>query len=373
MSRSLPATYQPQQPDDHGALVDVDTVAEDNIVDNVHHCYGYWQPQLINTIFSGDIDAAGGVQPYVEGRAPGSKEVNGLWDFDLPPAPCDTLQIEVLVETTTGDNQTVRFDWASDPWISGGSPGTSVDMTIGGSSSQWTRVSGQISLPSGQDDDTLRMWAVNSGAAGEVRVHSVQVRAGNLSSIAAGPETEGGIEFIPMDTTEIGQDSPLPVAYRQALWDDCEFVRKTRPGHVLGWSENTHFRAGEEAYSETGSSYVRIITLPVAVPLGVTELRWSLVGYRAGTSGSVSLTTLTDAAAGAAAEEVSLNSGWASPYTGNLHRYDDGGQGSLTVTPPDDPATPENWAEEIRIEIEGDGASAVYLLSLCLWFAPETT
>jgi len=366
VSRPAPTTYQPISPQDLGVANPIGNTPEGDLLANIHHCWLFVTPTLVTTIYTSDMEPTAGTQPWAAGANPASSKINGIWNFDTPPEPFEDVQVVVLFENTgaasPADDGTIRFDWASDPWVSGGSAGTSVDINARGGSSQWTAASGILSLTA-TTDDTLRMWVLN-GASGEVRVHAVDVRPVPPTTVADGPTTVGSDTFYPGDTTEIDQDSPLSVAWRQTQWNNLEAVRKSRPGHIIGWCENPEFRAGSESYASTSNTYERVITLPFRVPPGATNLRWSLVGYRAGSAGDVRLTTATDAANEEAAIEVALGSTWASPYATALYRYDDGGDDSLGVT--------ENAWDELRIDLQGDGTSKGFLLSLCCWFAPVT-
>lgn len=344
-------------PVDIGGSQPIGATAEDVLSDNVHHVVAYFAPTIISQIYTLSS------QLYVEGRAAGSKAIDGLWNFNDVPLPWARLPIVVLYEntgaTTPGDDHTIRFDWESDPWLSGGSPGTSVDITAVGNTSQWGVATGNI-VVTATGDDTLRMWLVNTGGSGVVRVHAVHVRPQALTVINAGAVTVGGLTFYPLDTTEIDQDSPLTVAHRQAQWDNLEFARRNRPGHVIGWTENPQRTASNSAFQEQGSTYVRQLTVPFYVPRGVDTLRWSLYGYVAAGTGSVQLTTNIDDAAGTATQTVALSTTWATPYTGALYRYDDVGQSTLGLAP-------ESWCE-LRVDLKGDATNKAYIMGLCCWF-----
>ena len=357
MSLPSPSNYQPFAINLIGTTAAVSTTNEDKLQDNIQHLLTGIQPTHVLTVFNNPL------QVFAAGLNPASSAVHGAWNFDMPPAPGATLNIVCLVQNTgTGgpDDHTIRFDWASDPWVSAGSPGTSVDITVPAPSAQWQVVSGSLATHNAAGaGDTLRMWVLNSGAGGSCRVHAVDVTL-RASSLAAGKYTTGSNVYRTMDTDEADQDSPLSVALRQAQWDNLEYIRRTKVGSVLGWSDDGEKRSNEEAYGVSSAAYTRVITLPFQVPHGVTKLKWSLLGHRDGSAGKVRLTTDVDSDLGTAAKEVDVIATWTSPYTANVERYDDSGDASLGVTP-------GTWCE-LRVDLKGDGTDKAYLTGLCCWF-----
>lgn len=357
MSRPLPTDFVPILPTKLGPQAVVRRGAatgyqgEQDLARNIHWLYAYDRPIWCHTIWTGDSDGG----PWVEG---GSNVLKGFWHRDLPPAPFTQMDLRILVENAGTTDGTVRFDWASDPWLSGGSPGTSVDITVAGATSQWLLVSDVLDLPAGVSADTLRMWITNGD--GDVRVHSVTAWPAAPSSIIAGPVTVDGWRWVPHDTLELAEFSPVSVALRRAEWANLRHIDAVRTGTVIAWCDVPQWRATYEAHATTSATDVLVKRTLFRVPPGVTRLRWAVWGFRAGTEGYVTLTTDTDVASGEAAQEVALGSTWTTPFSAGLHKHDDGSYAELGCTP-------EAW-NELLIYLRSDGSSSAKLLGLSVWF-----
>lgn len=369
MSRPTPTTFIPIDFAELGASKYIregdhaNYDGEGDILANVHYLYLEDRTPVVLTVFSSDISAGAGVQPYVAGVNPASKVIHALWFRDVPPSPFTEWYIHVLFENTGAssptDDGTVRFDIASDPWVSGPS-GTYVDITAAGGSSQWTSATGTLTMPSGTYD-TIRMWVMN-GASGSVNVHSVAIWPKAPTSIAAGSDTVDSWDFVPHDDSEADVDSGLTVHQRRMAWNNLRHIHAVRGGTIVGWSENIQYRAGTEKYSSSSSTYELVIRFPFFAGYGQTKLRWGLYGKRHASSsaGGVQLVTQHMLSEGTSAQEVALTTTWSSPYSGSLYKYDDGGQADLDCA--------ENQWNELLVYVKGDGTYDAHLLSLSVWF-----
>lgn len=373
MSRPAPTSFVPIEFQVLGASRHIRAGAhasydgEGDILANTHFLYLEDRGPVVQTVFSSDISAGAGTQPYVIGRNSASKAIHALWFRDVPPAPYTEWHVHVMYENTGASSPTddgvVRFDIASDPWVSGPS-GTFVDVVAAGGSGQWTSATGTLTMPSATYD-TIRMWVIN-GASGEVRVHSAAIWPKAPTAVAAGPETVDGHRFVAHDTTEGDVNSGLTVHQRQVGWDNLQHIRAVRTGTVVGWSENIQYRAGTEEYRSSSATYELVIRLPFWADRGQTRLRWGLFGRRHASSsaGGVQLTTAHMLATGVSSQEVALTTTWSSPYSGSLYKYDDGGQGDLECA--------ENQWNELQVYIKGDGTYEAHMLSLSVWFESVT-
>lgn len=357
MSRPLPTSFVPIAPvklAPQGVIrrgADTGYQGEQDLAQNLHWLYAHDRPMWCHTLYSGLTDAG----PWASG---GSPLLKGLWYRDLPPAPFTELEIRILVQNVGTTDGLVRFDWASDPWLSGGSPGTSVDITVAGAAAQWTLLQDTVVLPSGVTADTLRMWITDSDD--DVRVHSIAAWPAAPSAIAAGPSTVDGWRWVPQDTDELAEFAPLSVARRTAQWASARHIEAVRTGTVKAWCDVPQWRAGYEAHATTSATRVLVMRELFRPPPGVTQLRWALWGFYGGASGEVSLTTTAEAAAGVTAQTVALGSTWTTPYSAGLHKHDDSGQTSLTVYP-------EAW-NELLVYLTSDGSGTARLLGLSAWY-----
>lgn len=349
MAKTLPTTFDPVSPQTLGASGPITADAETALVENVHHLWGYVAPTVILTVYTEPG------QPYVAGSAGGV--IASVWPFEVNVNPWTHYRITVHYEntgpTTPGDDGTVRFDWSSDPY-SGGT-GTYVDLAARGGTSAWGVVSGSIAVPSAASLDILRMTIIN-GASGQVRVHSVDVRPYRLASLAS---WAAGDTFVPFDTAELDQDSPLTVAHRRALAANLEAIRTERFGSVVGWSDELPVRSSYEAFATTSTTDVEMVRIAFYAPLGATRLRWALMGYDA-TGGTVTLTTDSDDLGGETPVSVTLATSASSPYTAAVKWWGSGGDASLGVTP-------DAW-QEVTVAMRTTSGTA-RLLALCMWLA----
>lgn len=353
MARTIPSAFVPIDYEETGTTRPIDDT-EATMVKNVNYLYASHRGAIIRTTFR-DRN-----QQYVAGRNPASAAVNALWCIEPPGEPFDFWSIYILVENTSStDAATVRFDLASDPY-----PGTYTDISVAPSVSQWTQVGGVLATDNTQTTDTIRMWAIN-GASGAVNVHSVMIVPRVATSIAAGVNTRNGWDFVPVDDDEVDQDAPLSVRIRRREHENMMHIWRNRPGSVIGWSDDTHHRAGAEAFSTTESSFVEVLRFPVFLPRGTTDLRWAVFLRKTGSgTGKMRLRTKSMDEYGEPAVEVDAVNSWSSPYTSNLHKYDDVGQDSLPVTTDPDFETTQ---DEVVVELRSDGANTVYLYGITMW------
>lgn len=354
MSRSLPADFTPIRPEVLAAgrfIAEGDSApaqGELDLVANLHWALAKVRTPIVSTLFSGDATATAGVQPYVYGGA--SATVRATWVVPVLPGPWTHWEIRILAQNTDGANTaTARLER---------SDGTGASMTVAAGAAAWTAYTTTLAMDVGLDVDVLRLKLTNP-AAGEVRVHWVEVRPAALSSIPATTfELESGTTWRPIDDLEVDVQSPLSVALRRREFENLEAIRQSRFEVVVGWSDAANFRT--QAYSAAGSDYETVLrVLYRAGPLR-TKLRWGLLGYIPSGSGYARLSTGAMRAAGTAGVEVALATGWSSPYSSNVELYSDTGMAALDVTP-------DAW-DELFVELKGTGAS---LLGLTAWLVDE--
>ncbi len=360
MARTVPSEFVPIDYSETGSTRPIDNT-EGTLAANTHYLYSQHIPAAIRTTFRADADGAAGVQAYVIGRSSGSAEVSALWCIEPPGAPFLQWTCYVLAEnTSTTDDATVRFDLASDPY-----PGTSVDITVPRSSSQWTQVFGDLDIDNTQTTDTIRMWAIN-GASGQVRVHHVMIIPKALSSLAGQVNTVNGWAFVPIDDDETSQDAPLSVRLRRRQHGNMMHIYRNRPGACVGWSEDTHYRVGSQAYGTTDAEYEEVARIPIFAPKGTTDIRWAAFLRKTGSgTGKMRLRTASMDQNGTTAIEADAVQSWTSPYSSNLVKYDDSGLDTLEVTTGGE----FNFTQdEIIIDIKSDGSARVDLLGFSAWF-----
>lgn len=361
MARTIPTDFASIETADTGTSRAILETIEGYLAGNAHYLYAYHRPVQIRTTFRSDAETTSGIQPYVKGRNASSAEVSALWCIEPPGAPFDEWFIYALVEnTSTTDAATLRFDIASDPH-----PATSVEISVDANTSAWTIATETLEIDNTQTTDTIRMWAIN-GAGGELRVHHVMIFPRSVTSIPAGTNTQSGHVFVPIDDDETAQDSALSVRLRRRMHGNLYHIWRTRPGMALAFSDDTHYRAGAQAFTTTSSEYENVIRVPIFVPRDTTGLRWALFARKTGSGvGRVRLRTASMDAGGDSPEVVDAVNSWTSPYTSNLKTYADSGASALSVSPGTEQAVTQ---DELIIDLQSDGSADVDLLGICAWF-----
>lgn len=365
MAITTPTAFVPIAYNETGTNRPIDDT-ELTLARNTHYLYGRHRPTLVRTTFRTDSDVSSGQQPYVVGRPSTSVEVNAMWCVEPPGPPFLKYAIYALVENTSStDAGILRFDLASDPH-----PGTFVDVVLRPGLAQWTQVIGLLDIDNSQTTDTIQMSVIN-GASGECRVHHVLIVPHNISSIAAAPSTVNNHTFVPIDDDELGQDSPLSVRLRHRVHGNMYHVWRNRPGSCVGFSDDTHYRVGAQAFTTTESEYVEVTRFPIFIPKDVTEVRWAVFARKTGSGvGKVRLRTASMDLFGTAPIEIDAVQSWSSPYQSNLIKYNDTGYTTLTVTGKPDAETTQ---DEIIIDLKSDGAARVDLLGITAWFRAVST
>lgn len=360
MARTIPTGFNAIAPSELATTKEIDNT-EQEIAQNGHFLYVNHRPTLIRNTFRSDVSASTGTQPYVVGRNPASVEVSALWNVEPIGDPFESVFIYALVaNTSTTDDATLRFDLGTDPH-----PGTSVDINVPRLSGQWTTAIGTLDIDNTQTLETIRMFAIN-GASGQLQVHHVLILPKVPTSIPASVNALHGNVFVPIDDEETSQDAPLSVRLRTRQYRNLYHVWRNRPGMVLTFSEDTHFRAGSQAFTTTSTTYVEQIRVPVYVPREVTKIRWAVVGRKTGSStGRVRLRTQSMDQTAQAAQVVDLPQTYAHPYTSNIVTYADGGQAALTCKPP---SVNDFSQDELIVDLQSDGSASVDLIGITCWF-----
>lgn len=355
MSRPLPSAFRPTpvqpfsvaQPIRTGS--DTGAYGELDQVENLHFVHANARSPIVQTVFSSDDSATGGLQPYVHGQA--SATIEALWVVPVLAAPWSSWRVYILVENTSGTHAaTVRFNLASDPTT------YVLNVSVPASSAAWTELDGALAINvSAGALDTIRMLPIN-GATGTVRVHSVMICPEALSAIAAGAVERAGLAFIPSDSAEFDGSSALSVAVRRRVLDGAEFVRRTvADGEVIvAWSDN--FGAPSDTFYTVSSDYQLVIRVPFRTGPDHSAVRWGLAGYIRLVGGKARLLTRTMIERGTAAVEVDLGTTWASDYAADTTTYQDTGQVALE--------TRASIDDELFVEIKKGS-----LMSFSAWLA----
>ena len=349
MSRPLPADFVPLATEDLSAGRFITTDAEATLAANLHWALSNVRAPILSTGFYNDTGAGAGVQAYAYG---GSAVVRATWVVPVLPGPWTHWDIRILASNTDGTNTaTVRFER---------SDGTGANITVTAGAAAWTAFSVDLAQDVALATDVLRMKLTNP-AAGEVRVHWVEVRPAVLSSIPASKFTlESGVKWCPIDSTEVDADSPLSVALRRREFADIEAIRQSRIETVVGWSDVANFRTA--ACVVTSGSYTTVLRVPFRAGPLKTKLRWGLVGYTPAGVATVRISTgAMRAASGPSAGVVAtLPVGWTTPYAANVVLYSGVGLGALDVTP--------GARDELYVELTGTTAT---LMGLTAWTVDE--
>ena len=352
MSRPLPADFTPIRPEVFaparfiGEGDAAPAQGELDLVGNLHWALANVRTPIISTGFYNDTGAGAGVQAYAYG---GTAAVRAVWVVPVVPGPWTHWDIRILASNTDGANAgTARIER---------SDGTGTNISVTAGATAWTSFSGTLAQDTALSTDVLRLKLTNP-AAGEVRVHWVEVRPAALSSIPAAKFTlESGVKWCPIDATEVDVDSPLSVALRRRQFADIEAIRQSRIETVVGWSDVSNFRTA--AYVTTSGSYVTVLrVLFRAGPLR-TKLRWGLVGYTPSGVATARLSTGAMRAAGNAGVVATLPVGWTTPFN-NVVLYSDMGMSALDITP--------NAWDELFVELTGTTAT---LMGLTAWTVDE--
>ena len=351
MSRPLPADFTPVRPEvlAPGRFIAEGDAApaqgELDLIGNLHWALATLRTPIASTGFWNDMEASAGVQAYAKGA--GAAAVRALWVVPVLPGPWVSWEFRALVENTDGVNAgTVRFE-RSDT--------TGVNITVAAGATAWTSVTGTLAMDTALDTDVLRMWLTNP-AAGEVRVHWVEIRPAALTSIPASKFTlEGGEVWCPVDSLEVDVQSPLSLALRRREFQNIEAIRQSRIETVVGWSDQTNFRVAAATY--TGADYATVLRILFRAGPRRTKLRWGLAGFVTSGAGSARLSTDAMRAAGDTGVVVPLTAGWTTPYAANVELYSDGGLSDLDVTP-------NAWGE---LFVELTGTAGATLISLTAW------
>jgi hypothetical protein len=312
---------------------------------NLHWTLAKVRTPLISTGFWNDSGAGAGVQAYVYGG--GSATIQGTWVVPVLPGPWTSWDIRLLASNTDGANAgTARVER---------SDGTGVNISITAGATEWTGFAGVLAQDVTLDEDVLQLKLTNP-AAGEVRVHWIEIRPSVLSSIPATTFTlEGGERWCPIDTLEVDVQSPLSVALRRRQFQAIEAIRQSRIECVVGWSDIALFRT--PAYRVSSGSYETVLRVLFRAGPRRRRLRWGLVGFVPSGSASVRLSTATMRAAGTASVVATLSAGaWTAPYSSNIVLYSDTGLAALDTTP--------NAWDEIFVELTGTNAT---LMGLTAW------
>ena len=353
MARPLPADFTPIRPEvpAPGRFIiegsDAPIQGETDLVENLHWCLAKLRTPILSTPFYNDSGAGAGIQAYAFGA--GAATIRASWVVPVLPGPWVSWEFRVLASNTDGANAgTVRFER---------SDGTGVNISVTAGATAWTSFTGTLAQDTTLDTDVLCMKMTNP-AAGEVRVHWVEVRPAALTSI---PGTkfvlEGGEVWCPIDALEVDVQSPLSVALRRRELEDVEAIRQSRIETIVGWSDLANFRS--PAYTASGSYVTVLRVLFRAGPLR-TKIRWGALAYIPSGTGSVRISTQTMKAAGNDGIEAALFVGWTTPYADNVILWSDGGLGALDCTP--------NAWDELIIELDGTTAT---LMGLTAWLVDE--
>ena len=350
MSRPLPTDFTPIRPEvlGPGRFIaegdDSPSQGELDLVSNLHWVNAKVRTPIISTPFYGDSGAGAGTQAYAVGHASGN--IRASWVVPVIPGPWVSWEIVALVSNTDGANAaTLRIER---------SDATGVNITVAAGATAWTAVTGTLAMDVGLDSDVLTMRPTNP-AAGEVRIHWIEIRPSALSSIPASKfELEGGEIWCPVDALEVDVQSPLSIALRRREFSNIEAIRNSRIETVVGWSEQANFRT--QAYTTSSGSYETVLrVLFRAGPLR-TRLRWGLIGFIPSGAGFARQSTGTMRAAGNLGVEMPLEVGWSSPYADNVVLWSDTDMDALNVTP--------NAWDELFIELKGTTST---LMGLTAW------
>lgn len=346
MAIPLPSDYHPPAAD-HFAynhpIRQGDSAAGDgeyDLVLNINWLHANLCPPIVNTVFRPDD---GGGQHYLVGAGTSYGAAHAVWRRRIF-RDLVSWHITASVHNTGTGSGHVKFELDSN--------GASVEIEVRDTTTQWTQVTGTLTINQSSTDqrDTIEMYIKNA-ASGAVRVHSVCIEPAPLTSISAGKTTEG---FVPMESDDIAANKPLTVWDRQTEINNLEVLRKTRQDTIVGWSEDCT-RAAASMLEDDSTGYVLVAAIPFTTTHGQHSLEWALFGHCA-VAGSVKLVTVK----GGSSEEITLSTGWSSPYGGSLHEDTDGGQSALACL--------EHDNEVLEVYVKGDGANDAFVMSLCVWF-----
>lgn len=327
----------------------ITAATEADLAELSHYLRAYGRTPIVSTVFSGDQSAGSGVQPYIEGAA-SAAQPHAVWCVPVAGALWTHWEITLLVENTAlSDAGKVRITRASD--------GTYTEITVPGSSPQWTTVTGALAIDSAQSTEQLRMAAVN-GASGVVRVHAIEIRHKPLASISAAKVADPASALLwrPADSAELAADATLSTGLRRRLHESLEVLRRMWVDSIVGWSDATLYRVA--AYQQTTTPYVEVVRIPFVAPALRRRVRWTLYGFVSTGTGYVRLATGYSRAAGIADVEKQLAVGWSSPFSAGLIKYSDSGAGAIECA--------ELQADELLVEVKGTNAT---LMGIVAWLA----
>lgn len=361
MARTLPTTFKPLTPLQFASIEAIVEGASGaylgptDLAHNIHYLFGEgYAPTVICDCYSSGSYTGG-----INGLADASKAIKAIYAFEPPVEPFDSYTVVALYANTSASDGVIRLDLGSDPWISAGSPGTSLDLVAVGSAAEWTQATGTLEFDGAQTIDTVRVWPINA-ATGLVRLKALVIYPKTLASIDAGSLTVDGLRWVPTDDAELDADSPWSIQALTNLHANLEHIRRTRKDFVCNFSSEADRPTGPGPLDSLTAAYSEVARMPFRAAKGQSVLRWALHGHRAAsaTAGAVRLRVVVDGE-DYDSEEITLQSTWSTPYTAAQHDYADVGQSTLSCI--------ANRQQYLHVDIKGDGSHEGRVSSLAVW------
>ena len=287
--------YGPGRPIRDGDAVAI--VGEQDLAANVQHVWGAHVPQLVNQIMNHDCDAGDMGDPgWIVVKSEQGTGGDLIAAFYLPVmvpwngTDAAVLRVHFRARMASGSNA-----GSISATLNDASETDSVTITDFATNPNFRWYTAEIDHSDDTTTEDKLVVALTNGSGGEeVQLHSVSAHwapitdtGGGVYSThtlgAAGEQTNG---YVPFDSQEFDQDSPLSTEIRHRLFDNVEITRKKGEDVIWSFSDLPDARVATagDPYSVPGSNTHKAVRIKFRSKPGQKTIRWAALLEKSDTS-----------------------------------------------------------------------------------------